>query len=491
MFKTLSKSLNGDKTLSFVTVGLSALEVVFEIIIPLCMSDLLDYGINSSNMTKVWIYGGALLVFATLELITGIFGAKIGAKASARYAASLRKDMFDKVQTFSFSNIDKFSTASIVTRLTTDVTNVQNAYQMIIRMAVRGPIMMIFSVAVSFTINTTIAWIFLAAIPFLAIFHFLIVKGVNPIFKKVFHTYDDLNEVVEENVKGIRVVKSFNQEDHEVKKFRGIYQKIYSGFSKGERLIAWKSPLMQFTMYAVMILISWIGAKAIVASGNNVSLGLTTGQLTALITYAMQILTSLMMLSMVFAMISIASSSATRCAEILEEKPSITSPANPIKEVKDGSIVFKDVSFTYSDKAEKNVLSNINLNIPSGSSLGIIGATGSSKSSLVQLIPRLYDASKGEVFAGGENVKAYDLDILRNSVSMVLQKNELFSGTIKKIFFGEMKKQQMRKLRKPAMLPALMNSLILYLMAITPILNKAGLMFQAVRSKDFVLREPC
>ena len=248
---------------------------------------------------------------------------------------------------------------------------------------------------------------------------------------------------------------------------------------------------MQFTMYAVMILISWIGAKAIVASGNNVSLGLTTGQLTALITYAMQILTSLMMLSMVFAMISIASSSATRCAEILEEKPSITSPANPTKEVKDGSIVFKDVSFTYSDKAEKNVLSNINLNIPSGSSLGIIGATGSSKSSLVQLIPRLYDASKGEVFAGGENVKAYDLDILRNSVSMVLQKNELFSGTIKKIFFGEMKKQQMRKLRKPAMLPVLMNSLILYLMAITPILNKAGLMFQAVRSKDFVLREPC
>lgn len=431
IIKTLLKSLKGNKVASITTIILSALEVVFEIVIPLCMSNLLDFGIYDSNMNKVWIYGCALIILAFLELLAGILSAKFGAKASAGYAATLRKNMYNNVENFSFSNIDKFSTASIVTRLTTDVTNVQNAYQMIIRMAIRGPIMMIFAMIVSFSINNTIALIFLAAIPFLSIFLLLIIRAVNPIFKKVFATYDNLNNVVEENVKGIRVVKSYNQENHEISKFDKISQKIYQNFAKGEKLIAFNSSLMQFTMYAVMILISWIGAQAIVASGNNSALGLTTGNLTALISYAQQILTSLMMLSMVFAMISIASSSATRCAEILNEKPNITNSLNPIKDIKDGSVSFKNVTFSYSSTADKNVLTNINIDIPSGSSLGIIGATGSSKSSLVQLIPRLYDVTDGEVLVSGKTVKDYDITSLRTAVGIVLQKNELFSGTIK------------------------------------------------------------
>lgn len=431
MLRTLMKSLREHKKGSLITIALSITEVVFEIVIPLCMSSLIDYGINLGDMGEVWKYGIALLCFAFLELVTGKLSATIGAKAAAGFAGNLRQDMYDNVQTFAFSNIDKFSTSSIVTRLTTDVTNIQNAYQMLIRMAIRGPVMMIFSIIVSFNINKEISLVFLAAIPILAILLYFIIRGVNPIFKRVFNTYDDLNNVVQEDVRGMRVVKSFNQEDHEIEQFNGISTSIAKDFSKGERLIALNSPLMQACMYACMLLISWFGAKAIVASGNNASLGLTTGELTALITYAMQILTSLMMLSMVFAMITISASSARRIAELLEEKTAISDPENPITSMEDGSIRFDDVDFSYASKADKKVLEHINLTIKSGETVGLIGATGSAKSTLVQLIPRLYDVTGGKLLVGGKDVRLYSLDALRGNVAMVLQKNELFSGTIK------------------------------------------------------------
>ena len=431
MIKTLFKSLREYKKGSIITILLSILEVAFEILIPLCMAELIDKGVDLGDMRAVWKFGIALLIFAALQLLTGVLSAHMGAKTAVGFSANLRQDMYDNVQTFAFSNIDKFSTASIVTRLTTDVTNIQNAYQMLIRMAVRGPVMMIFAMIVSFRINSTIAWIFLAVIPIMAILLIFIIKNVNPIFKRVFHTYDNLNNIVQENVRGIRVVKSFNREDYEIEKFKRVSNDIYKDFSKGERLLAFNSPIMQFFMYACMILISWIGAKAIVASGNNELSGMTTGDLTALFSYAMQILTSLMMLSMVFAMITISFASARRIAEVLEEKTDISNPENPVRTVKDGSICFRNVDFVYASKADKKVLDNINLNIASGETVGIIGGTGSSKSSLVQLIPRLYDVTEGSLTIGGVDVRDYDLDTLRNSVAMVLQKNELFSGTIK------------------------------------------------------------
>ncbi len=431
MIKTLAKSLREHKKGSLFTILLSILEAAFEILIPLCMADLIDKGIDQGQMPVVWKYGIALLLFAVLQLITGVLSARVAAKTSVGFAANLRQDMYDNVQTFAFSNIDKFSSASIVTRLTTDVTNIQNAYQMLTRMAIRGPVMLIFSMIVSFRINGTIAWLFLAIIPIMALLLFLIVKNVHPIFRRVFHTYDALNNVVQENVKGIRVVKSFNREDYEIDKFHGISDDIYRDFSKGERLLALNSPIMQFFMYASMILISWIGAKAIVASGNDAALGMTTGDLTALISYAMQILTSLMMLSMVFAMITISFASARRIAEILDEQTDIANPAEPVMAVKDGAICFENVDLVYASKADKKVLDHIDLSIQSGETVGIIGGTGASKSSLVQLIPRLYDVTCGSLTLGGVDVRQYDLDTLRNAVAMVLQKNELFSGTIK------------------------------------------------------------
>ena len=431
MIKTLARSLREHKKGSVFTILLSILEAAFEILIPLCMADVIDKGIDLGNMSAVWKYGIALLIFAALQLLTGVLSAHIAAKTSVGFAANLRQDMYDNVQTFAFSNIDKFSTASIVTRLTTDVTNIQNAYQMLIRMAIRGPIMLIFSMIVSFRINSTVSLIFLAVIPIMSILLLLIIKKVNPIFNRVFHTYDELNNVVQENVRGIRVVKSFNREDYETDKFKGISKSIYNDFAKGERLLAFNSPIMQFFMYACMILISWIGAKAIVTSGNNELLGMTTGDLTALFSYATQILMSLMMLSMVFAMITISIASARRIAEILCEQTDIANPENPEMMVKDGSIRFENVDFVYASKADKKVLNNINLSIMSGETVGIIGGTGSSKSSLVQLIPRLYDVTGGQLTLGGIDVRKYDLDTLRNAVAMVLQKNELFSGTIK------------------------------------------------------------
>ena len=431
MIKILSGSLREYKRGSILTILLSILEAAFVILIPLRMADLIDQGIDLGDMAAVWKFGIAILIFAALQLLTGVLSAHIAAKTSVGFSANLRQDMYDNVQTFSFSNIDKFSTASIVTRLTTDVTNIQNAYQMLLRMAVRGPVMLVFSMIVSFRINTAIALIFLAVIPIMALLLLLIIRKVGPLFNRVFHTYDELNNVVQENVRGIRVVKSFNQEDHEIKKFKGISQSIYEDFAAGERLLAFNSPIMQFFMYACMILISWIGAKAIVASGNNAALGMTTGDLTALFSYATQILMALMMLSMVFAMITISLASAYRIAEVLEEKTDIDNPADPIMAVRDGSICFEQVSFAYSTETDKKVLSDIDFSIASGQTVGIIGGTGSSKSSLVQLIPRLYDVSSGQLLLGGADVRKYDLDVLRNAVAMVLQKNELFSGTIK------------------------------------------------------------
>ena len=376
MIKTLLRSLREYKRGSILTILLSILEAAFEILIPLRMADLIDQGIDLGNMAAVWKFGIAILIFAALQLLTGVLSAHIAAKTSVGFSANLRQDMYDNVQTFSFSNIDKFSTASIVTRLTTDVTNIQNAYQMLLRMAVRGPVMLVFSMIVSFRINTAIALIFLAVIPIMALLLLLIIRKVGPLFNRVFHTYDELNNVVQENVRGIRVVKSFNQEDHEIKKFKGISQSIYEDFAAGERLLAFNSPIMQFFMYACMILISWIGAKAIVASGNNAVLGMTTGDLTALFSYATQILMALMMLSMVFAMITISLASAYRIAEVLEEKTDIDNPADPIMAVRDGSICFEQVSFAYSTETDKKVLSDIDFSIASGQTVGIIGGTG-------------------------------------------------------------------------------------------------------------------
>ena len=413
MLHTLSRSLRENKGPALVTVSLSALEVVFEIVIPLFMSNLIDFGIEGGSMAAVWKFGAFLLLLAAFQLATGVLAARIAARASVGFGANLREDMYNNVQTFAFSNIDKFSTASIVTRLTTDVTNVQNAFQMLMRMAIRSPVMLVFSMIVSFRISRDISMTFLIILPILAVALFFIIRSVFPIFTRVFRTYDELNNVVQENVRGIRVVKSFNQEQHEIRKFGAISERIYKDFSKGERLI------------------TWLGAKAIIASGNDPALGLTTGNLTALITYAMQILSSLMMLSMVFAMLTISLSSARRIAEVIEEKTDIQNPEHPIMAVRDGAIDFDHVSFVYASKADKKVLDDIDLHIRSGETVGVIGGTGASKSSLVQLIPRLYDVTGGRLTLGGVDVRDYDLETLRNAVAMVLQKNELFSGTIK------------------------------------------------------------
>ena len=431
MIKTLWKSLREYKKTSLLTIGLTLFEVVFEIVIPLCMAELIDRGVEQGEMNLVLKYGLALVVFALLQLMTGMGSALAAARSAAGFAANLRQDMYDNVQTFSFSNIDKFSTSSIVTRLTTDVTNVQNAYQMLIKLAMRGPFMILFAMVVSFRINRGISLVFLALIPVLGIGLILIVRTVHPIFQKVFENYDRLNNVVQENLRGVRVVKSFHQQSKEIEKFDRVSERIYQDFAKAERLISLNTPLLQFCLYLSMLLISWLGAKAIVASGNNAALGLTTGDLTALFSYAIQILMSLMMLSMVFAMMTIAQSSAERISELLQETSDIQNPKDPVRQVRDGSICYQNVDFVYASKAGKKVIDQANVTIQAGQTVGIIGGTGSSKSSFVQLIPRLYDVSAGAVLVGGVDVRRYDLDTLRNAVAMVLQKNELFSGTIR------------------------------------------------------------
>ncbi len=425
MIKQLAKSIGEYKKDSLLSPAFVTGEVVMEVAIPFLMSFLIDNGINRGDMGTIWKIGGVLAAAALISLICGVAAGKYAARASAGYARNLRRDMYNRVQEFSFSNIDKFSASSIVTRLTTDVTNLQNAYQMIIRVAVRSPIMLIFSLIMAFKVNASLALIFLAAVPVLGIGLFLIASRAHPIFERVFHTYDRLNNVVQENVRGIRVVKSFVREEHEKEKFGAVSETIYRDFSKAEKLLAFNSPLMQFSMYACTLLISWFGARLIVSDS------MTTGQLMSLISYATQILMSLMMLSMIFVMIIISRASAERIVEVLEEEPDLHNPANPVTEVKNGDVEFRSVGFSYTGDPEKLCLRDIDLTIRSGETVGILGGTGSSKTSLVQLIPRLYDVTAGEVLVGGVDVRAYDIEALRDEVAMVLQKNVLFSGTIK------------------------------------------------------------
>ncbi len=406
-------------------------EVVLEVIIPLLMANLVDKGIDQGNLNYIIRIGIILCITALISLCFGFLSGRSAAIAASGFAANLRKDMYYNVQNFSFSNIDYFSTSSIVTRLTTDVTNVQMAYMMIIRMAVRSPIMIVFAMVMSFRIAGPLAVVFIAVVPILAIALLIIMRFTHPIFERVFKTYDKLNNVVQENLYGIRVVKSFVREDHEVDKFAAISDLIYKDFSRAEKNIAFNMPIMLFCVYGSMLLISWFGARMIVASGNNAAIGLSTGELISLFTYLMQILMNLMMLSMVFVMITISKASAQRIVELLNAKSDITSPENAIKTVPDGSIDFENVNFRYHPSDDRDSLSDVNIHIASGETVGVIGGTGAGKSSFVQLIPRLYDPSTGKVSVGGIDAKAYDLEVLRDNVAMVLQKNVLFSGTIK------------------------------------------------------------
>ena len=431
MIKKLMESIRQYKKASILAPVLVLVEVAMEIIIPLVMAELIDKGIDQGHMPSVIKFGIILLIAAMISLLFGALAGKYAAIASSGFARNLRHDMYYKIQEYSFANIDKFSTASIVTRLTTDVTNLQMAYQMIIRMAVRCPFMLVFALIASFSIDANLSFVFLVAIPILGFGLLFIANHVHPIFERVFRTYDKLNRVVQENLRGIRVVKSFTREDHEIEKFESISNTIYKDFSKAEKILAFNMPLMQFSMYACMLIVSWLGARAIVACGGDAALGLSTGEFMSLITYATQILMSLMAVSMVFVMIIISRASAERIYEILVEESTLHNGENPIYQVKDGSISFENVTFSYSEKNEKPVLDHINLKILSGQTIGILGGTGSSKSSLVQLIPRLYDVTEGRVTVGGVDVREYDIESLRNQVAMVLQKNELFSGTIK------------------------------------------------------------
>ena len=425
MIKRLLKSVREFKKDALLTPFFVVLEVVMEVIIPLVMALLIDKGIDGQDMAAIWKYGIILVLCAMLALVFGAAAGTFAARASTGFARNLRHDMYYNVQNFSFSNIDKFSTGSIVTRLTTDVTNVQNAFQMCTRIAVRCPVMLVFALIMAMKISSRMALIFLAVLPILAIGMGILMKVVGPVFERAFKIYDRMNTVVQENVRGIRVVKTYVREDHETEKFEGVSGMLYRTFSKAQKTMAGVMPLMQFCMYACMLLISWFGARLIVGGS------MTTGELTSMFSYAMQILMSLMMVAMVFVMITMAKASAERVAEILDEQPDLHNPANPIHEVKDGAIEFDDVSFSYKGDERKLALKNVNLHIKAGQTVGILGGTGSAKSTLVQLIPRLYDTTHGTVKVGGVDVRDYDIEALRDQVAMVLQKNVLFSGTIK------------------------------------------------------------
>ena len=423
MIKQLLKSVREYKKASFFAPFFVSLEVIMEVIIPLVMAFMIDYGVNKGDMPVIIKYGLILVGLTLLSLAFGVLSGNYAAKASTGFAKNLRKDVFYRLQNFSFHNIDKFSTSSLVTRMTTDITNLQNAYQMIVRVAVRAPMMLIFSLIMTIGISRKLSLIFLVMLPILGGGLFLISSKAHPIFEKVFKTYDKLNLVVQENLRGIRVVKAFVTEENEKEKFYSVSESIYQKFSKAERILAFNGPLMHFCVYASILLISWFSAHFIVKGD------MTTGELISMTTYTMQILMSLMMLSMILVMIVISKASAERVCEVLSEEPTIKNPSAPARNVKDGSIEFKNVSFGYSKN--KICLKNINLKIKSGETVGIIGGTGSAKSTIVQLIPRLYDVTEGELLVGGENVKNYDITALRDKVSMVLQKNVLFSGTIK------------------------------------------------------------
>ena len=428
MIKKLMRSIREYKLPTILTPILVSLEVAMEVIIPLLLSMLIDYGINKGNMIYIIQMGLLLVACALLSLFFGAMAGKTAANASAGFAKNLRRDMFYNLQEFSFVNIDRFSNSSIITRLTTDVTNVQNSYQMIIRMAVRSPIMLVFSLIMAFNINHMMSLIFLGALPVLFIGLLIIMKIARPAFERVFKAYDRMNNVVGENLRGIRVVKAYVREERESEKFRGVSTDIYNNFTRAQNALVTNMPLMMLCVYSCMLLISWFGAVLIIDSGNDPAIGFTTGQLMSLISYAMQILMSLMMLSMVFVMITMSRASAERVVELLDEKSDLQNCDSPVYELADGSIRFENVTFAYGNS--KPCLKDINLDIKSGETVGIIGSTGSSKSSLVQLIPRLYDVQGGRVLVGGLDVKQYDIETLRNNVAMVLQKNVLFSGTV-------------------------------------------------------------
>jgi ATP-binding cassette subfamily B protein len=432
MLKTLGAHIKEYKRASIATPIFMILEVVVDILIPFLMSSMVDNGVEKGNMHHIIVIGIWMLVLALFGLLTGALGGIYGAKAATGFAKNLREAMYDNIQTFSFSNIDKFSTAGLVTRLTTDVTNIQNAYQMLLRMCMRAPATMVFAMIMAFTISPKLASIYLVAVLVLGVILFTLIHFATKYFTDVFDKYDDLNASVQENVSAIRVVKAFVREDYEKKKFGNASENVYRLFVKAEKIVSTNAPLMNFTVYTCILLISWIGAHMIVSDT------LTTGNLMALLTYCMNILMSLMMLSMVFVMVSMSVASAKRVAEVLDEKADIVNPENPKYEIADGSIDFNNVNFKYKKKegllTDGNesgyVLSDINVHIRSGETIGIIGGTGSSKSSLVNLISRLYDVTTGELLVGGVNVKEYDLETLRNNVAVVLQKNVLFSGTI-------------------------------------------------------------
>ena len=425
MIKRLLKSVREFKKDALLTPFFVVLEVVMEVIIPWVMAKLIDYGIDGQDMAAIWKYGLILVASAMLALVFGAAAGTFAARASTGFARNLRHDMYYNVQNFSFSNIDKFSTGSIVTRLTTDVTNVQNAFQMCTRIAVRCPVMLVFALVMAAKINGRMALIFLAVAPVLAIGLGILMKVVGPIFERVFKVYDRMNTVVQENVRGIRAVKAYVREEHETEKFEDVSGLLYRTFSKAQKTLAFNMPLMQFCIYGCMLLISWFGARLIV-SGT-----MTTGELTSMFSYAMQILMSLMMVSMVFVMITMAKASAERVTELLEEKPDLHNGENPIHEVENGSVDFENVDFSYKGDENKLALKNVSLHIKAGQTVGILGGTGSAKSTLVQLIPRLYDVTRGTVKVGGVDVRDYDIEALRDQVAMVLQKNVLFSGTIK------------------------------------------------------------
>ena len=427
MIRTLSKSIREYKKPSLLSPLFVALEVVFECIIPLVMANMIDH-MNGSSMAPILQDGFILIVLSMASLFCGRLAAIQAAKGATGFAKNLRKDMFYNIQSLSFADVDKFSTSSLVTRMTTDVTNVQTAYSMIIRALIRAPFMIIFSIVMTISINAKMSLIFLAILPFLAAVLFGIAKYVHPIFVKIFHKYDAMNDTVQENINGVRVVKSFVRENHEKKKFQEKSDEIYRDFVFVEKVLAVNNPVMMFSIFLAILLVAFLGAQIII---NTHGSALTTGELSSLITYGVQILSSMMMASMVFVLVIISEESAHRIAEVLEYKSTLTSPENGKKDVENGSVSFENVSFRYSEKAKREALSNINLEIPSGSTLGIIGGTGSSKTTMIQLISRLYDVSSGSVKVAGVDVRDYDLDTLRNNVAVVLQKNVLFSGTIK------------------------------------------------------------
>jgi ATP-binding cassette subfamily B protein len=400
-------------------------EVLMDVIMPLIMAGLIDNGIEKSDSNTILRYGGLLFLCALIALAMGTLGGRTAAIASAGFAKNLRHNLFERIQSFSFSNIDRFSSSSLITRLTTDVTNVQNAYQMVIRILVRSPLILIFSLVMTFHINRELSMIYLVIVPIMIVGLGLIIRFAHPLFEKVFRTYDRLNNVVQENLQGIRVVKSYVREEHEEEKFSQVSKKVYDNFTKAQRIVEFNMPLLQIAVYTCMLLLSWLGAELIVDKGN-----LTTGELVSMFNYTMQILMSLMMMSMTFVQLMIARTSAERITEVLSEESDLKNGDQPLTEVPDGSVEFNDVCFSYKDDMNKLVLENIDLTIASGEVIGIVGGTGSSKSSLVQLIPRLYDVTHGEIKVGGHDVRSYDLETLRDQVGMVLQNNVLFSGTI-------------------------------------------------------------